>query len=150
MIRLSAERRSREMRNSSSGSHSFGKFNTTANCRRLRRLLSKSLNDNLPPKQIAWSGLATTWSAVRHCEPQAIIEYVNGRPVPQAQHDYHTREFARLKADRAFVARYLSGEIEARRELDRHIFGRKMRVGTLAEIEAWEKAHGKPDNAGHA
>jgi hypothetical protein len=75
---------------------------------------------------------------------QQIVEYVNNRPIPQAQRDHHIREWNRLKSDPAMVRPWADGDLEARREFDRHGYGRKMRVGTLAEIEAWEHTHGNP------
>jgi hypothetical protein len=73
-------------------------------------------------------------------EPQ-IYQYLNGRPIPFREHQFHERELRVLKSDQAFVQRFLAGDLSARAELRRHNAALTMRVGTLAEIDAWDRAH---------
>jgi hypothetical protein len=44
----------------------------------------------------------------------ADYQFMNGRPIPAAEKEFHEREIRRLKSDKAWVARYLGGELEAR------------------------------------
>ena len=70
-----------------------------------------------------------------------VYEYLNDRPMPLAQRQYHDRELRVLKSDADFVRRYLAGDLSARAEMRRHTSALTMRVGTLDEINAWEAAH---------
>jgi hypothetical protein len=70
-----------------------------------------------------------------------IYEYLNGRPMPLGQRQIHERELRVLKSDTGFVQRYLAGDLAARAEMRRHNTALTMRVGTLDEINAWERAH---------
>jgi len=78
----------------------------------------------------------------------AIYEYLNGRPVPLAEHQEAQRQLARLKSDKAFLQRLNDGNPDARREWRRVHLNISMPVvhnstdGKLQpEIAAWEAAH---------
>ena len=78
----------------------------------------------------------------------AIYEFLNGRPVPLAEHQAAQRQLARLKADKAFLQRLRDGDPDARREYRRVHLNISMPVvensvdGQLQpSIAAWEKAH---------
>jgi len=74
-------------------------------------------------------------------EPLQIKQIVNGRPISREERDYHEQQFRLLIQDRALAAKYLRVDAETRSRFDKHAIGRKMRVGTLEDIAAWEKAH---------
>jgi hypothetical protein len=73
--------------------------------------------------------------------PDQIREIVNNRPIPVEERNFHEQQWNLLKKDPGLVKRYLSGDAEVRARFDKHAFGRKMRTGTIEEIEAWRKAY---------
>jgi len=77
-----------------------------------------------------------------------IYEYLNGRPVPLAEHQEAQRQLARLKADKGFQRKLRDNDMDARREWRRVHLNISMPVvsnsvdGKLQpEIAAWEAAH---------
>jgi hypothetical protein len=77
----------------------------------------------------------------RGVEEITRYEYQNDRPIPPERKAFHLREIKRLKSDQAFVDRYQKGDLEAVRLMAHHHVGSVMRVGTLSQIQEWEKAH---------
>jgi hypothetical protein len=73
--------------------------------------------------------------------PQGTYEYLNSRPIPAAEKEYHERELRCLKSDPDFVKKYLAGNLEARDTMRRHTVGSVMPVGSLQDIQNWELAH---------
>jgi hypothetical protein len=78
----------------------------------------------------------------------AIYEYLNGRPVPLAEHQAAQREIARFKTDKAFQQRLRDKDPRAIFEYRRAHINVAMPVvsnsvdGQLQpEIAAWERAH---------
>lgn len=71
-------------------------------------------------------------------------QILNGRPIPLAERRYHEQELARLKQDKAWVQKYFDGDREARRQMRMLTAALTLPVGSLADIHAWETAHGRP------
>jgi hypothetical protein len=75
---------------------------------------------------------------------ESIYQILNGRPMPLAERRWHEQELARLKRDQGWVQRYFDGDREARLQMRTHTAALTLPVGSLAEINAWEQAHGRP------
>lgn len=73
--------------------------------------------------------------------PEGVYQYMNSRPIPLAEKEFHEREIRRLKSDPEWVKKYLAGNLEARDTMRRHTVGSVMRTGTIDEIRQWEIAH---------
>jgi hypothetical protein len=73
--------------------------------------------------------------------PQQVHEILGGRPIPAAERDYHEQRFQTLKKDVAFMQRWSAGDHEAVLQMKLHASGRKLPVGTLEQIRAWDAAH---------
>jgi hypothetical protein len=77
-------------------------------------------------------------------DDESVYQVLNGRPMPLAERRWHEQELARLKRDQAWVQRYFDGDREARLQMRQHTAALTLPVGSLAEINAWEQAHGRP------
>jgi hypothetical protein len=76
---------------------------------------------------------------------ESVYQILNGRPIPLAERRIHEQELARLKRDQAWVQRYLAGDREARLQMRSHTAALTLPIARdLAEINAWERAHGRP------
>ena len=77
--------------------------------------------------------------------PKQVHEILGGRPIPQAEHDFHEQRYQALKNSPAFMRRWSEREPSAVLEISRHISGRGLPVAkSLADIEAWDRAHPFP------
>jgi hypothetical protein len=73
-----------------------------------------------------------------------INQIMNGRPIPKEEKEIAQRHLAALQRDKDFVRRYLDGDRAAALEYKlTSVAARGMPVGSLAEIEAWERAHAR-------
>jgi hypothetical protein len=70
-----------------------------------------------------------------------IHQILGGRPIPADERGYHEQRFQVLKNDREFMARWSKGDRDAILEMKKHASARKLPVGTVAECEAWDRAH---------
>ena len=78
-------------------------------------------------------------------DEEQIYQALNARPIPLGERRWHEQELARLKRDNAWVQKYLGGDPEARRQMRMHTSALTLPVAcSLAEIHAWEQAHGRP------
>jgi hypothetical protein len=77
--------------------------------------------------------------------PIQVHQILGGRPVPAEEHDFHEQRFQTLKKDKAFMQRWSQGDTAAVLEMKRAASGRALPVArSLAEIEAWDRAHPFP------
>src|SRR5215472_10520982 len=65
------------------------------------------------------------------------IQIIGRRPVPQAEHDIHVREYERLRKDAAFMQRWVAGDTEAVFTMRKHAIGKSLPIGSLDDIRAW-------------
>ena len=65
------------------------------------------------------------------------IQIIGRRPVPQAEHDIHVREYERLRKDAAFMQRWTAGDTEAVFTMRKHAIGKSLPIGSLDDIRAW-------------
>jgi hypothetical protein len=75
-------------------------------------------------------------------ELQTVI--LGRRPVPQAEHDMHVSLYERYRKDAAFMARWSAGDMEAIKIMRDHAIGKSLPIGTLQQINDWERARGLP------
>jgi hypothetical protein len=75
---------------------------------------------------------------------ESAYQIVNQRPIPFGERQHHDRELARLKNDQAFMDRLRRQDSAARLEYDSHVIALSLPIGTLADINRWESAHGRP------
>jgi hypothetical protein len=73
--------------------------------------------------------------------PQQVHQILGGRPIPAAEREYHDQRFEVLKKDVAFMQRWSAGDREAVLEMKLHASGRRLPVGTLEQIQDWDRRH---------
>jgi hypothetical protein len=73
-----------------------------------------------------------------------VNEIVHQRPISAGERAWHEQQLALLMRDKEAVKRYLDGDRQMAIEFRRHQIGRKLPVGTAADLEAWERAHPPP------
>jgi hypothetical protein len=70
-----------------------------------------------------------------------VYQYLNGRPIPFEEKQIHERELARLQKSPDFVQKYMRNDPEAVLKMRLLHVGLSMRVGTLDQINEWERLH---------
>jgi hypothetical protein len=70
-----------------------------------------------------------------------VHQILGGRPIPAAEREFHDQRFEVLKKDVEFMQRWSRGDREAVLEMKLHASGRKLPVGTLEQIQDWDRRH---------
>ena len=73
-----------------------------------------------------------------------IFQIQNGRPAPIEERRFFEARWEALKNDRAWFQRWQNGDADAIAEQTRIAHALRMRVGTVAECELWDKDHPFP------
>jgi hypothetical protein len=77
--------------------------------------------------------------------PMQVHQILGGRPVPAVEHELHEQRYQALKRDAGFMEKWSKGDRTAVREMKLAISGKSLPIAkSLAEIEAWDRAHPFP------
>jgi hypothetical protein len=74
---------------------------------------------------------------------EGAYQITNLRPIPLKEKQWHEQQLAAKMKDQNWVSRYLSGDVDCRREMAQHCAGKTMPVGSLAQIHEWERLHNR-------
>jgi hypothetical protein len=71
---------------------------------------------------------------------QQQAEIIGRRPVTMQERQWHESQYELRRKDAAFMARWSAGDMEAIKIMRDHAIGKSLPIGSLQDIERWERS----------